>query len=162
MKHSAKYIAVNACVAALYVATTMPLTTIATNPYIQFRPGEALTVLPAVMPYCVPGLVVGCAISNIVSAFGIFDIVLGSLVTLVAALLTAFVFRNIWLAPLPPILLNAIALPLIWLLGGGESGIVSYLLQAGGLVVSQSVVCYGLGVPLTFAVRKKVLPLLDK
>ena len=145
MKHSAKYIAVNACVAALYVATTMPLTTIATNPYIQFRPGEALTVLPAVMPYCVPGLVVGCAISNIVSAFGIFDIVLG-----------------IWLAPLPPILLNAIALPLIWLLGGGESGIVSYLLQAGGLVVSQSVVCYGLGVPLTFAVRKKVLPLLDK
>ena len=162
MKRSAKYISVNAAVAALYVATTVPFGALATNPYIQIRPGEALTVLPAIMPYCIPGLVVGCAIGNIVSAFGMYDIILGSLITLLAALLTAFVFRNTWLAPLPPILLNAFLLPLVWLLGGGEAGVAVYFLQVGGLIVSQGIVCYGLGVPLNFAMKKKVLPLLDR
>ena len=102
MKHTAKYIAVNAVVGALYVALTVPFGALATNPYIQIRPGEALTVLPAIMPYCIPGLAVGCAIGNIMSSFGLLDIILGTLVTVVAALLTAFVFKRFALAPLPP------------------------------------------------------------
>ena len=124
MKKSAKYIAVNAVVAALYVALTVPFGALATNPYIQIRPGEALTILPALMPYCIPGLAIGCAIGNIVSTFGIWDIILGTLITTIAALLTAFVFKKFYFAPLPPILLNAFLLPLVWLLAGTDGYIL--------------------------------------
>lgn len=161
MKKSAKYIAVNAVVAALYVALTVPFGALATNPYIQIRPGEALTILPALMPYCIPGLAIGCAIGNIVSTFGIWDIILGTLITTIAALLTAFVFKKFYFAPLPPILLNAFLLPLVWLLAGtdGMTWLI-YLMQVGGLLVSQSVVCYGLGIPLYFLAKKRIVPML--
>ena len=151
MKKSAKYIAVNAVVAALYVALTVPFGALATNPYIQIRPGEALTILPALMPYCIPGLAIGCAIGNIVSTFGIWDIILGTLITTIAALLTAFVFKKFYFAPLPPILLNAGTDGMTW---------VIYLMQVGGLLVSQSVVCYGLGIPLYFLAKKRIVPML--
>ena len=162
MKHTAKYIAVNAVVGALYLALTVPFGALATNPYIQIRPGEALTVLPAIMPYCIPGLAVGCAIGNIMSSFGLLDIILGTLVTVVAALLTAFVFKRFALAPLPPIILNALLLPVVWMLAGSETTWAIYAMEAGGLLISQSVVCYGLGLPLLFVTKKRILPLLDK
>lgn len=161
MKHTAKYIAVNAVVAALYVATTVPFGALATNPYIQIRPGEALTVLPALMPYCIPGLAIGCAIGNFASSFGLLDILLGTTITLLAALLTAYVFKNTWIAPLPPIILNAALLPIVWLVAGGEATLPVYFLQVGGLLVSQSVVCYGLGVPLLFVAKKRILPIVE-
>ena len=154
MKHTAKYIAVNAVVGALYVALTVPFGALATNPYIQIR--------PAIMPYCIPGLAVGCAIGNIMSSFGLLDIILGTLVTVVAALLTAFVFKRFALAPLPPIILNALLLPVVWLLAGSETTWAIYVMEAGGLLISQSVVCYGLGLPLLFVTKKRILPLLDK
>lgn len=158
--NSAKKIAVNALVAALYVALTVPFGALATNPYIQIRPGEALTILPALMPYCIPGLAVGCAIGNLVSAFGIWDICLGTVVTLLAAVLTAFVFKKFYLAPLPPIILNAFLLPLVWLISGADTTWVIYFTEVGGLLVSQSVVCYGLGIPLYFLAEKRLVPML--
>ena len=51
-----KMIAVNALVAALYVVLTMPFGVITTSSGFQFRPAEALTILPALMPYTVIGL----------------------------------------------------------------------------------------------------------
>ncbi len=161
-KNVTKFIAVNAAVAAIYVVLTMPFGVLAANQYIQFRPAEALTVLPALFPYTVVGLTVGCAISNIVSAFGIFDILLGSLTTLLAGALTAKVFRRFWSAPIPPVILNAAFLPLIWMLSpNAEAGLTAYLLSAGGLLVSQSAVIFGLGIPLYFVAKKHLTPLLS-
>ena len=156
--NATKYIALNAVIASLYVVLTMPFGIISTSAGFQFRPAEALTILPSLMPYVTPGLAIGCAISNMVSAFGIADIVLGSLVTFVAGWMSSKT-KNPWLAALPPVLLNAIFLPLIWLLAMGDAG---YWFNLGSLLLTQSAVIYGLGVPLHFIFKKRVMPLLNQ
>lgn len=74
---------------------------------IQCRFSEALCVLPFLLPESVPGLFVGCLIANLLSPYGALDIVFGSLATLLAALWTRRC-RRTWLAPLPPVLCNAL------------------------------------------------------
>ncbi len=153
-----KFIAVNAVVASIYVVLTMPFGT-ATTGLIQLRPAEALTILPALCPYTMVGLAIGCGISNIVSMFGVYDVVLGSLVTLLAGYLTSTrLFRNKWLAPLPPIILNALILPLIWMISDSSVG---YIFSMCSLLVSQTIVIYGLGIPLYLITQKKLLPMLS-
>ncbi|MEG1519445.1 MAG: QueT transporter family protein, partial [Clostridia bacterium] len=68
MKFNSKSIARSALVAALYVALTLPLGALATTPFIQIRPAEALTMLPILMPSSIVGLVIGCGIVNLVSS----------------------------------------------------------------------------------------------
>ena len=136
----------------------MPFGAISTSAGLQFRPAEALTILPSLMPFVTPGLAIGCAISNMVSAFGIADVVLGSFVTLVAGYLSGKT-KNPWFAALPPVVLNAIFLPLIWLLAIGDVG---YIVNAGSLLITQSAVVFGLGVPLHYVFKKRVMPLLNQ
>ena len=75
-----------AMIAAIYAAATYLSSVfgIAYGP-IQFRLSEALTVLSVFTPAAIPGLTIGCIIGNLASPFGIWDIVFGSLATLLAA-----------------------------------------------------------------------------
>ena len=74
---------------------------------IQCRFSEALCVLPFLTPAAVPGVFLGCLVANLLSPYGALDIVFGSLATLLAALWTRRV-RHKWLAPLPPVICNAL------------------------------------------------------
>ena len=74
---------------------------------IQVRFSEALCLLPFLFPETAWGLGVGCLIANLFSPYGALDIVVGSLSTLIAALLTARCQKK-WLAPLPPVVLNTL------------------------------------------------------
>ncbi|MEG2014621.1 MAG: QueT transporter family protein [Clostridia bacterium] len=156
-KNSTKFICFNAVIAALYVVLTMPFGVISTSSGLQFRPAEALSILPLLFPYTVWGLTIGCAISNLVSAYGIADIILGSITTLIAGLITTKM-QKFYLAPLPPIILNALILPLIWLLFAGQAG---YLINMAGLLLTQSAVIYGLGVPLYFIAKKHLVTVMS-
>ena len=49
---------------------------------------EALTLLPVLFPQAIPGLAVGCLVANLMGGYGIWDVVFGTLATLIAALLT--------------------------------------------------------------------------
>ena len=73
----------------------------------QCRFAEALTVLPFLCPSSAWGLFAGCILSNIISPYGLPDLIFGSLATLAAGLLTARC-RNKWLAPLPPVICNGV------------------------------------------------------
>ncbi|NCB51298.1 MAG: QueT transporter family protein [Clostridia bacterium] len=98
---------------AAYAALTILLAPISYGP-IQFRVSEALCILPAFIPCTAWGLAAGCAISNLVSAYGILDIVFGSLATLGAGLCAAWIVkgRN---HPLPAGRAAAVCLmPVIW------------------------------------------------
>lgn len=152
MKNYTKIIAINAVVASLYVVLTMPFGVITTSSGMQFRPAEALTILPALMPYCVWGLAIGCGISNLVSAFGIADILLGALVTLVAGLITSKL-KNPFLAALPPVILNAIFMPLIWMIASP----VAYWANMASMLLTQGVVIFGIGIPLYYVFKKYVM-----
>ena len=158
-KNLTKIITRAGVIAALYSATSFVTAPIASGA-IQIRLSEALTLLALILPEAIPALFVGCIISNFVTGCAITDVVLGSLITLVAAVLThisAKLIKNvglkIFVGGLFPVVLNAVFLPLIWLLCYG-TGEYIYILQVALLLAGQSLSVYALGVPLYFAVRK--------
>ena len=94
----------------------------------QFRVSEALTILPYFTPAAIPGLFIGCLLSNLITGALPYDLVFGSLATLIGAIGT-FALRKLgenpsrtlpggmplgaWLAPLPPIAANTIIMPFV-------------------------------------------------
>lgn len=135
-------VALSAMVAALYGALTVGLAPISYGP-VQFRVAEALTLLPFFMPEAIPGLFVGCLISNLFGGFGLPDVILGSTATLAAAWMT-YRMPNIWLAAIPPVMINAlvVGLYLAWIT---ETPWALSIIYIGA---SQAVICFGLGIPL--------------
>lgn len=104
-----KLICLCAVTAALYAALTA-----ATAPFaygaVQFRAAEALCVLPYFIPQIAWGVFAGCFVSNILSG-NVFDVIFGSLATLMAALCTAYLGkqgRSKALACLMPVVFNGI------------------------------------------------------
>ena len=81
---------------------------------VQVRISEALTILPAFTPAAIPGVFLGCLISNILGGCILPDIIFGSLATLVGAVFT-WMLRNKskYLAPLPPIIANVLVVPFV-------------------------------------------------
>ena len=79
-KRTALYITRGALVAAMYVALTYLTSLFGLDKgAIQFRLSEALCILPAFMPEAIPGLFIGCIISNLISACAPWDVVFGSI-----------------------------------------------------------------------------------
>ena len=107
-----RMLAVCAMLAAAYAALTIALAPISYGA-VQFRVSEALTILPFFIPGTVWGLFAGCILANLFTG-NIFDIVFGSLATLLAGLLTARFGRggntvkNRLLACLMPVVFNAV------------------------------------------------------
>lgn len=103
-----------AMIAALYVVLTLIANALGLANYaIQVRFSEALTILPFFIPAAIPGLWVGCVLSNLLTGCMPLDIVFGSIATLIGAIGT-YVFRKYqWAAPIPPILANTIIVPFI-------------------------------------------------
>ena len=105
---STRNITLIASIAALYVILTVnPLFFVISYGAVQFRISEMLTVLPYLTPYAIPGLFLGTMIANFFSTNGIIDVLVGSFATWLAAWLT-HKMPNRWLAPLPPVVINAI------------------------------------------------------
>ena len=149
---------ISAMIGALYVPLTFLVYPLAFEG-LQFRISEALTVVPFLYPPAAWGLFIGCAISNIWSPFGLTDIIVGSLATLAAGLITSRM-RNKWLAPLPPVLINAVVVGLEIFYFSGEAGIAAFLIPAAQVAAGQIAACYGLGIPLLLALQK--LKLFDR
>lgn len=149
-------------VAALYIALVLINVGYAFGP-VQFRAAEALTLLPFLFPEAIPGLFIGCMLSNVFSQYGLPDIIIGSSATLFAAILTAKC-KNRWVAALPPIIINALAIGLmITVLYTPDATAVSLPLNIASVGLGQLVVCYGLGIPLVYVLGKTNLRLsLDK
>ena len=103
----------SAIIAALYAALTLLLAPISYG-NIQCRVSEAFTVLPMVLPQSIPGLFVGCLIANIFSPTpSIWDIVFGSLTTLIAACGTYALRKKPVLAAACPVVANGVIVGLM-------------------------------------------------
>lgn len=102
----------SAIIAALYVVLTYIASLMGlSSGAIQLRFSEALTVLPIFMPEAIAGLFVGCFISNVLAGGIIWDVIFGSLATLVAAILTRKFRKIIPLSFSFPILMNTLVIP---------------------------------------------------
>ena len=96
-----------AVIAALYTALTLLLAPISYG-QLQVRLSEVLTLLPILLPEAVPALAIGCLLSNILGGCTIFDIVFGTLATLLAALCTRRLRGKFWLAATMPVVFNGV------------------------------------------------------
>ena len=158
MKHlSIRHIATAAVVGALYVVLTYfgSIFGVTFGP-VQCRFSEALCVLPFLFPETAWGLGIGCLISNIISPYGVPDMVIGSLTTLSAALLTARC-RSRYLAPAPPVILNGLFVGgmLAWYEAGfGPAFGAAFLLNGLSVAAGEAVACYGLGLLLLWYLPK--------
>ena len=157
MKQKIRFLTQAALIAALYVVLTMlsALFGLASGA-IQVRLSEALTILPAFTPAAVPGLFVGCLLANTLSGSLPWDIVFGSLATLLGAFGTYLLRRcSRWLAPLPPILANMLVVPVVLKRVYGFEDAYWFLVVTVGVgeVVSAGV----LGMLLYYAVARRGL-----
>ncbi|QNO14611.1 QueT transporter family protein [Alkalicella caledoniensis] len=145
-----KFLVQGALIAAVYVVITLLFAPISYGP-MQVRISEAMTVLPILTPAAIPGLFVGALIANLFSDAGLLDVVFGSLASLIAAYLTYLVPRSkLWLAPLPPVLVNVIIIPIVLYFAFD----LPYWLMLSGVFTGQMIACYGLGYPLLLALTK--------
>lgn len=146
-------------IAGIYAVLTIILAPISFGP-MQVRISEALTVLPFFTPAAIPGLFMGCLLSNIISPYGIIDMVCGSLATLLAAFVSYKVRRFPSLVPLPPVIANGaiIGTMIYYVYGLGEMSIWASILWVGA---GELLACYVLGYPILkyFQKRKNILAL---
>lgn len=144
-----------AVIAALYAALTVVFAPISYGA-VQFRIAEALTLLPIVLPQAIPGLAVGCLLSNLIGGYGVWDVVFGTLATLAAAVLTYGLRKNIWFAAIPPVAVNAVVIGLLlhFVL---ELPFIPTMASVG---LGQLVVIFALGIPLILALQK--IPMFQK
>lgn len=134
----AGYLTSAGIIAALYVVLTMISTMMGlSSGAVQVRLSEALCVLPCFTSAAVPGLFVGCLISNLLSGCVIWDVVFGSLATLIGAVGTRFLRKKRILATASPIIVNAAVIPVVLIYAYGvENGYLMILLTvtAGELI----------------------------
>ncbi len=163
MNKTTRFITTAAVVAALYVVLTLLTNVIPPiGGVFQFRIAEAMCVLPMFTPAAVPGLIIGCLLTNIIIGAGIYDVVLGTLATAIGAVLCwllcyrkgditggNFTLRAV-IAPIPAILANALIIPIVIRLCGVEDAYFALVLSVG----FEELVCAGfLGVALAFALK---------
>ena len=155
MHITTKKLAFAAVVGAAYAALTMLLAPISFG-LVQFRVAEALCILPAFLPAASWGLWAGCALVNVMSGYGLPDIVFGSLATLMASLCAVRISRGHG-----PLLgwgrcLAVCLMPVIWngpIVGGviaWSTGAfwAAFPLSAAQIAVEEAGVLFILGLPL--------------
>ncbi len=151
---------ISAVIAALYTALTLVLAPISYG-NIQCRISEAMTLLPILFPEAIPGLFIGCLLSNIFGGAMMVDIVLGSLTTLAAAILTWRLGQNKWAAAMPPVLLNGLVVGAI--VHYCYAPAVPLVLCMLEVAIGEAIAVYVLGIALITALNKiNIQKLLNK
>lgn len=149
---SVLFLAQAAMIAAIYVVITLVFAPFSYGE-VQVRLSEALTVLPVFTPAAIPGLFIGCLISNILGGCIVPDIIFGSLATLLGAIFTYLLRnKNKFLAPLPPIIANALIVPFVLRYGYQVSLPIPFMMLTVG--IGEAISCGVLGMILHTALNK--------
>ena len=141
-----------AAIAAVYVVLTTVFAAFSFGE-VQVRISEALTILPVFTPVAIPGLFVGCIISNFLGGAILMDVIFGSIATLIGAVFT-YKLRNSskWLAPVPPIVANALIVPFTLYYGYGVNLPIPFMMLTVG--IGEVISCGVLGMILYGALSK--------
>ncbi len=141
------YVTQSAFIAALYVVLTYAANIFGlANGAVQLRLSEALTVLPYFTPAAVPGLFIGCILANLFTGGALFDIIFGSIATLLGAVFTRALRKYKYLAPVPPIIFNTLIVPPILMFVYKAEG--TYLYFTATIFIGEILSCGVLGIIL--------------
>ena len=154
-KNKVRDLTMGAMLGAIYAVLTMVLP-IPQYAGVQIRLAEALMVLPFLYPGCTMGLFVGCVIANLLSPYGLLDVIAGSGATLLACLWTARL-KQPRLAFLPPVVCNALIVGAVIAFaqtGLGPAFGMAYLLNALSVGLGECLACGVLGTVLLKALPR--------
>ena len=152
------HIAQAGIIAAIYVVLTLLAASFnLANGVIQVRISEALTVLPYFTPAAIPGLILGCFISNIITGCVVLDIIFGTIATAVAAFGSYILRKNRYLCSIPPVISNMLIVPFVLKYAYGMTDAVWFMALAVG--AGEIISCVIIGQILITALTplKKVL-----
>ncbi len=114
MKLNTREIAFGGVIAALYVVLTFVAQAMGlASGAIQVRFSEALCLLPCLIPAAVPGLTLGCVLANLLTGCALWDVIFGSLATLIGAIGTRMMRNKPLLSWIPPVLSNTLIVPIV-------------------------------------------------
>ncbi len=168
-KKSTRYIVQGAIIAALYAVLTVGQNLLipgSASMAVQFRVAEAMTILAFFTPAAIPGLTIGCIIANISSVtagLGFYDMIFGSIATLLAAL-SMRALRNVCIKDIPfiallmPAVFNGLIIGFeidFFFMGSMHFNFINFLLQGGLVALGELVVVFVLGIPLTIILKKR-------
>ena len=145
-RFTTRQLATAGIIAGIYTALTL-LLPIPQYQGVQLRVAEAMTVLPFLFPEAIPGLAIGCFLANLLGSPIVLDWVFGTLATLLAAVWTSRT-KNRWLAPLPPVICNAVIVGAeiaYFVTQDGGAFWPAYALNAFTVGLGEAVACYVLG-----------------
>lgn len=164
-------IAYGAVIAAVYAVLTCLQNLLvpgSASMAVQFRVSEILNVMAIFTPSAIPGLTLGCLISNAFSAASGFplDIIIGSAATLGSAV-CMYLFRNVKIRDFP---LISMLMPILWngfIVGWeieyffveGPFEWVGFLTSSAFVALGEAVVMLIPGTALYYAVRKRKMKL---
>jgi len=138
------FVAQAALIAAIYVVLTYFVSAFnLASGAIQVRVSEALTILPFFTPAAIPGLAVGCFLSNLLTGCLPMDVLFGSLATLIGAVGSYLVRKYKWLVPLPPVVANTLIVPYVLAYVYGAEGSIPFFMLTVG--IGEVISCYVLG-----------------
>jgi len=148
-----KFVTHAAIIAALYVVLTQIATFLGiSSGAIQVRFSEALTVLAAFTPAAIPGLFIGCMLSNIFAGCVLWDVIFGSIATLLGGLGTYLLRNHKLFAPIPPIIANTLIVPFVLRYAYGAPGSIGYFIVTIG--IGEIISCGILGTLLISVLKK--------
>lgn len=165
LKKKTAFLVQSALIAAIYtVLTLIPgISAISYGP-IQCRIAEALCVLPMLTSAAIPGLFVGCILSNALGVAmglnptGFVDILFGASATLIAAIVSYFL-RNVAIKGFPalsflsPVIFNAVIIGAELAVFIPEAG--AYWLNFTTVGIGELIVICALGIPLFYICKRK-------
>lgn len=151
MNKKINFICQAAVIAALYVVLTFIFSAFASG-VVQVRISEALTILPYFTPAAIPGLVIGCFLSNWLTGCIIWDILFGSLSTLLGALGSYALRNHKWLVPIPPVAANTIIVPFILRYAYNMPDALPFMMATVG--AGEIISCYILGMLFLLTLNK--------
>ena len=154
MNKRVKFICHAALIAAIYVLLTYLAAAMGlSSGAIQVRFSEALCILPYFTAAAIPGVTIGCLLANILTGCALWDILFGTLATLIGAVFARLLRKNKWLVPLPSVLSNMAIIPFVLIYAYGVEDAYPFLLLTVG--IGEVISIYGLGMALIFALEKR-------
>lgn len=153
---STKHLVRGALIAAAY-ATLSYVSAPLQFMFFQFRLSEALCVLPIFFPEAIAGLFVGCLIANYISGCVIWDVLFGSLATLLGAIFARALARLprklMFLTTLPTVFANAIIVPFVIIYAYNSPDSYCFLLVT--VMAGELVTATGVGTLLYYQLEKR-------
>ena len=152
MNKKTRFLTTAAMIAAMYVALSWVSQMLGLcSGAVQCRISEALCILPVFTAAAIPGVTLGCLITNVLFGLGPIDVVLGTSATLIAALICFAIRKLPYLASIPTIISNALIVPIVLIYYKFSSG---YLVDAGLVAAGEIIACGVFGTILVLYLLK--------